>query len=119
MKWFLLPISSDEQAAMLTQWLKAQDFPEAETVADDPRPKAKKKIQKIAIGAMIAVILLAGIALWQTQEAESLQQNLQLLQTRIQKQEMLHRSLQDSILSQEVQLIELKKLLSADSTPDE
>ncbi|MEM6299985.1 MAG: hypothetical protein AAF740_14955 [Bacteroidota bacterium] len=115
MKWFLLPISSDEQAAMLTQWLKAQDFPEAESLADDPRPTAKKKVQRIAIGAMIAVVLLAGIAFWQTQETEALQQDLQLLKTRVQKQEMLHRTLQDSILSQEVQLIELKKIVP-DST---
>lgn len=109
MKWFLVSSSSDEQAEMLQQWLRAQDFPQEEPLEEDPRPKAKRKVRHLALGAMVAVVLLAGFSFWQMNEAEYLMERNRVLQQQLMKQSQVQENLQDSLLRLEVEVIELRR----------
>lgn len=119
MKWFLVSIPSEEQAEMLQQWLRAQDFPTEETLEEDPRPKARQKIRQLALGAMVALILLAGFSFWQMNESEAILERNQALERQLFQQEQVRQQLQDSLLSREVELIELKKQIGTASSPEE
>lgn len=118
MKWFLVSSSSDEQAEMLQQWLRAQDFPQEEPLDEDPRPKAWRKVRNLALGAMVAVVLLAGFSFWQMNEAERLLERNRTLQGQLLRQSQIQENLQDSLLRLEVEVIELEREQGTATLPE-
>ncbi|MGF1532585.1 MAG: hypothetical protein ACFCUI_02700 [Bernardetiaceae bacterium] len=109
MKWFLVATTNDEQEELLQQWLEAQNFQPPEQFLQNPQITAQQKIKRLLIGAAAAMVLLIGVSLWQMNEAEQTLQQQQQIKAQLLGQENIIRQLRDSVLSKEVELIELKR----------